>query len=835
MNSHGRINVWVLSGWKRILLVWVLFWMLGGETRLWADAVTRAQAGRMVNGWLRIHRTPLGEKLGEQIGRIDVFGDDDGTANYFVVNLEPTGYVIVPGDDGIVPIVAIVAKGAYRASPDHPLGVLVERDLPQRVQAVRALQTRLRIEGNRESLSVAETAQRDSFLEARMQWSQLNDYSGSIGALGIAGVSEIWVAPLSQSTWGQSNVGGYEPGINCYNYYTLNHWPCGCVATAMSQLMRYHEHPTGLGYDWDMMPLQPDETITDNECREIGWLCYQAAESVGTTYGPTGSSASLSQVDQALTGQFRYSQLIFGYRNSLDIGSGLPGMINPNLDAELPVILGLRNTSGGGHAIVCDGYGYHQSTLYHHLNMGWDGYDNAWYALPLVEAYYTYTIIDTCLYNIYTSGSGEIISGRITDPGGRPLSGAVVSARQSGADPNYTVTDEHGIYAFAHVPAQTTFTIGVSHGNWHFTDQVITTGRSWDNSSVSGNRWGVNFTGIISAGFIEFERKMFTVSENVSLRLVDSDLQGQGSRAVTVTICGGDRETVVLAESPAGSGVFIGAIPSAASAPIIGDGTLQTLQSERVIGTYEDENDGTDRQVTVRDQATLAGTPVLIHGTDFTSGLPAGWTIENGLSDGHTWRWDNAYGRSNPNWSGTFMLVDSDLAGNVDMDEGLITAPIDCSGYTNIILRFRHYFCWWGGGLNEKADVDVRVGGGGWETVVRYEGADAQGQVELTLPSYVDDQSDLRIRWHYHNAFFEYYWGIDDVEIRGSASPVVLRGDLEPDCVVNLADLSILAASWLNTVGGDHWNPTCDLAPPEGMVDMSDLMVLVENWLKGTP
>ncbi len=64
---------------------------------------------------------------------------------------------------------------------------------------------------------------------------------------GIASVSDVWVAPLVGSAWGQSS----ESGNLCYNYFTPNNWPSGCVATAMAQLMRYYEYPDyGIG-SWE--------------------------------------------------------------------------------------------------------------------------------------------------------------------------------------------------------------------------------------------------------------------------------------------------------------------------------------------------------------------------------------------------------------------------------------------------------------------------------------------------------------------------------------------------------------------------------------------------------
>ena len=53
--------------------------------------------------------------------------------------------------------------------------------------------------------------------------------------------------------------------------------------------------------------------------------------------------------------------------------ANLHNMINPNLDASYPAILGITDAVGGGHEIIVDGYGYNVSTLYHHLNLGWGG------------------------------------------------------------------------------------------------------------------------------------------------------------------------------------------------------------------------------------------------------------------------------------------------------------------------------------------------------------------------------------------------------------------------------------------------------------------------------
>jgi len=160
--------------------------------------------------------------------------------------------------------------------------------------------------------------------------------------------------------------------------------------------------------------------------------------------------------------------------------------------------------------------------------------------------------------------------------------------------------------------------------------------------------------------------------------------------------------------------------------------------------------------------AGMPGDIFLAYRTDFTGGLPAGWSIIDGDTDGWSWTSSNPEDRSNSNWTGTFMIVDSDFAGYVDMDEQLITPKINCSAYSNVMLKFKHYFRQ---NVSEICDVDVRIGEGSWQNVARCQGADASGLVELDLSPIADGQSDVQIRWHYYDANYDYYWGIDDVEI----------------------------------------------------------------------
>ncbi len=479
-----------------------------------AAPVTSKQAAAVVTGWLSMDRTPLGETLGGPVLRVDTFNDAAGNALYYVVYLEPSGFVIVAGDDLVEPIVGFARAGQFDPSNATPLGALVGNDLSARVAYAR---------------QAGSVLTDTNAVQAQAKWQQLAPADGApvITPKGIATVSDVRIAPLTQTTWDQQTAAGAGSAA-CYNYYTppyangsTANYPAGCVATAMSQLMRYYQFPTtsvgtagftvysdgtpqtyylqggdsaGGPYVWSNMPLVPPDSPTTTQCQAIGALVADAGATVNMQYASGGSSSSLLTAKTALTGTFHFVNAIKGWKNNLDIGAGLVGMINPNLDARYPVLLGIEG-SGVGHAVVADGYGYSASTLYHHLNVGWSGVSSAWYSLPLIDtSLYTFNVIDGCVYNAYTNGTGEIISGRVLDQIGRPVVNAAVAATRTGGGNYTTTTDTQGIYALARIPSASSYSITISKANYNSASTNLSTGTSSDMTSTSGNRWGTDLT-----------------------------------------------------------------------------------------------------------------------------------------------------------------------------------------------------------------------------------------------------------------------------------------------------------------------------------------------------
>jgi len=495
-----------------------LFCFVLGGGPLWAAPASDRQAENMVRGWLTLDAAPLGRPLPQEIERVQTFRDDQGEPIYHVVYLGHSGFVIVAGDDEVEPVIAFCGAETYDPSPAKPLGALIDRDLPRRVAAVRASQA-TRFATGQQNRSAA-----------RAKWQHLSSYTADPlpedpgrTKSGLLTVSEEWVAPLLQSRWGQGDVGaGY-----CYNYYTPNHYVCGCVATAMAQLMLFYEHPaTGVGtssfsitvdgvertaslrggdgagasYPWSEMILKPAQAgaLTAVQRQAIGALCHDAGVAARMAYTAGGSGAEMTDERNALVNVFGYTNAVNAYNTTYtNLGAVLLAMINPNLDAGFPVLVGLTGHSGGstyGHAILCDGYGYHTSTLYHHLNMGWEGQDDAWYALPDIDSdSWGFDVIDEVTYNIFVAISGEIISGRVTDGNELAVSNARVVATFDSGPAIETATDPQGIYALTGVPSGSVCSISVTKTGYQFTSRSVTVGTSINLTDTVGNKWGIDF------------------------------------------------------------------------------------------------------------------------------------------------------------------------------------------------------------------------------------------------------------------------------------------------------------------------------------------------------
>ena len=59
-------------------------------------------------------------------------------------------------------------------------------------------------------------------------------------------------------------------------------------------------------------------------------------------------------------------------------------------------------------------------------------------------------------------------------------------------------------------------------------------------------------------------------------------------------------------------------------------------------------------------------------------------------------------------------------------------------------------------------------------------------------------------------------------------------GDLTNDCRVNFLDFAICARAWFSIEGDGNWNPACNFAHEDNVINMNDLAVFVSHWLECT-
>jgi hypothetical protein len=455
----------------------------------------------------------LGAQLSARVKSTEAVKNAAGEILYYVAQLDPSGFVILPADDLVDPIVAFSAAGSFDASSKGPLATLVNRDMPRRMARARA--------GAPAASALKSRGKWHAFLAGSPNPPPDSEENGNIVV-----VSQIWVAPFVQTLWNQTVDVSLD--YACYNYYTppngagnAANYPCGCVATCMAQLMYYFQYPnSGVGtatyyitnngspqttqllggngaggaYQWSNMPLSPNEP-TSTQAIAIGALTHDAGATVHMSYTSDGSAAYTYLAQQALTNTFKFANAAYFEDDINGIsGTNLLNMINPNVDARLPVSLGI-NGDNGGHCLLVDGYGYSTSTLFHHLNAGWGGDDDIWYALPSIDTPDNgdYTIVQAGIYNVYTNSTGQIISGRVTDPTGAPVAGATVTAVRNGSGTYTATTDTNGIYALAHIPAASTYTLTVTNAGDSSATNNYSTGTYVYNQLPSGNVWGANF------------------------------------------------------------------------------------------------------------------------------------------------------------------------------------------------------------------------------------------------------------------------------------------------------------------------------------------------------
>lgn len=176
----------------------------------------------------------------------------------------------------------------------------------------------------------------------------------------------------------------------------------GCMATAVAQVMYHHKYPKkGTGtysywcgwenlsvdfskatYDWDHMLPSYKNGYTQQESDAVAKLMYHVGVACNMWYGSSASGAGMGMGMQALVRHFDYDAAIRVLMKDYMDEEAVMDEIVVELQGSRPVFIEALTKNDEGHAFVCDGI---QADGYIHINWGWGGYGNGYFALSAMN------------------------------------------------------------------------------------------------------------------------------------------------------------------------------------------------------------------------------------------------------------------------------------------------------------------------------------------------------------------------------------------------------------------------------------------------------------------
>ncbi|MDE6379496.1 MAG: leucine-rich repeat protein [Muribaculaceae bacterium] len=199
----------------------------------------------------------------------------------------------------------------------------------------------------------------------------------------------------------------------------------GCVGVALAEILKYHGYPAmrpaslvkdgeATSYQWSSMRNDNYRGgYEDAEASAVAALVGDAAIGIGTDFGMSSSSAFEVKVPYALTSLFGYDAGV-SYKKRAELSKNVwDEIIVREIDADRPVLYSGQDISSG-HAFVCDGYEMRGGVPYFHINWGWGGSANGYYASdalnPVVSKSHSYNDLMTIVYNIKPAANATVWS-----------------------------------------------------------------------------------------------------------------------------------------------------------------------------------------------------------------------------------------------------------------------------------------------------------------------------------------------------------------------------------------------------------------------------------------
>ena len=295
---------------------------------------------------------------------------------FYVFNLSDHNFVIIAGDDAHRPVIGYSDESAFDASNIPPA-------LAYYLDGVAECMLQLR-----HAVATPDVA---------AEWASVLEHGRLMSRHGGLGTGYF-----CQTKWNQD----YPYNCCCPEdpAGSGGHAIVGCLATAMSQLMRFWAYPAqGIGshcyyhedygeicadfgnttYDWDNMPNTLNSNSSEAEKLATGTLCFHCGVTIDMGYGPDGSGGASGPIPGVMHTYFNYCDAIVQLsRNDFETEIW-KAMVREQFDMGWPMYYG-GCQDGGCHAFVCDGY---DDNDMFHFNLGWGGGSDGWYLID--DAPYT--------------------------------------------------------------------------------------------------------------------------------------------------------------------------------------------------------------------------------------------------------------------------------------------------------------------------------------------------------------------------------------------------------------------------------------------------------------
>lgn len=369
---------------------YIILCLLLGVIYAYADSRTLSDAMRIAKEFVQqseefsISDADVDFTIADADGRNRAKSLKGSSSDYFILNLvDDSGYIIISGDDRFRDVLGYSNESGFSFDT-----------MPDGLAYLLSAYSRE--------------------MDAAKEYWKTNDLTESPLSSTSAYPS---VSPLVKTHWNQAYPFNAQVPIAYTGSYSTfkGKASVGCVALSMAQVMNYWKYPSrGSGgiysninyddvkvnfdaqtYNWNNVSSEygiykddagvvRDATYTQAQVDEIAKICYHAGVAVNMSWnvdGVGGSGAYESEIVRALANHFgynRYAKLV--YRDVLGVEE-FSSKIAGETVCGRPVIFSAASDVGG-HTFIMDGYD--ASANLFHVNWGWSGDCNGYYAISVL-------------------------------------------------------------------------------------------------------------------------------------------------------------------------------------------------------------------------------------------------------------------------------------------------------------------------------------------------------------------------------------------------------------------------------------------------------------------